>query len=100
MKTNYHGMTLYTFDDDIDGVEEEHDGEAGIDGGEARRPVGGEVAHHPGIHHVVKLLEQVARHDGQGKEDDLFEDGTAGQIPVILRPQGAFFLCHSPRCFL
>ena len=79
----------------IDGVEKKHDGKAGVDGGQTGRAVGGKVAHHPGVHHIVKLLEQVARHDRQGKENDFFENGAPGQIPVFLRPQGALFLCHT-----
>ena len=77
------------------GAEEHHHGEAGVDGGQAGRTLPGKVAHDQAVHHVVKLLEQVARDGGQGKEQDLLGDRPLGQVMVVLRPESPFFFGHT-----
>lgn len=41
------------------------------------------VAHHPGIHHVVHLLEHIARQQGQGKGDEVAGDVALGHIHIL-----------------
>ncbi len=57
------------------------DGAHAAHGGEGL--VGHEVAHHPGVHHIVELLEHVARQQGQGKQDQVPGDAARGHIHVV-----------------
>ena len=57
------------------------DGRDGAHGGECL--VADEVAHHPCVHHVVQLLEQVAHHQGQGKVDEMLRDAALCHVHVI-----------------
>ena len=50
--------------------------------------VGHVVAHHPGVHHIIELLEHVARQQGQGKEDQMPGDAAAGHIHVVAGAAG------------
>ena len=51
-------------------------------GGAHRRQRGGitEIAHHKGIHRAVKLLQDIAHTDRQGKQCRRFDDGAADHI--------------------
>ncbi len=56
-------------------------GPHGAHGG--KRLVADVVAHHPGVHHVVELLEQVARQQRQGKIDEMPRGAALGHVHVI-----------------
>ena len=55
------------------------------------------TAHHPGVEGVVKLLEEVAQENGEGKEQNFGPDGTLcqvlaggmGFVVVIMKPVAA-----------
>ena len=56
------------------------DGAYGSHGGEGL--VADEVTHHPGIHHIVHLLEHVAGQQRQCKGDDMPGNAALGHIHV------------------
>ena len=54
------------------------------DGGRPHRRQGlgaYKVAHHHGVHRVVKHLENIAQHQRQAKKDHLPDNGAAGHVP-------------------
>ena len=57
------------------------DGRDGAHGG--KRLVADIVAHHPGVHHVVQLLEQVAHHQRQGEIDQMLRDAALGHVHIV-----------------
>ena len=56
-------------------------GPHGAHGGE--RLIADEIAHHPGVHHVVKLLEQVACQQRQGEADQVSRGAALGHVHVV-----------------
>lgn len=56
------------------------DGPHGAHGGKGL--VGHKVAHHPGVHHVVKLLEHVSGQQRQGELDQVAGDAALGHVHV------------------
>ena len=57
------------------------DGGHGAYGGEGL--LADEVAHHPGIHHVVHLLKEVPRQQGQGKQEQVGKDVPLGHVYIV-----------------
>ena len=57
---------------------QKHNGKGGAYG--RHRVLPHELPHHHGVHHVVQLLEQIARHHGQGKEKQQLQGPPLRQI--------------------
>ena len=79
------------------GHRQKHDGEGGAHG---RHCVfAHKFSHHRGVHHIVELLEQIARHHGQGKEKQQIQRSALRQIlnhvhfPLLDKIRS-----HSPQC--
>ena len=64
-------------------VEEEHHHVDNHGGGTHRRQRLGshKIAHHDGVHGVVEHLEHIAQHQGQGKQNNLLDDGAVRHVP-------------------
>ena len=55
---------------DGDGDKQHGDGRAGAHRGQGGLAVGGKIAHHHAVHRIIKLLQKMACHQRQGKEQD------------------------------
>ena len=60
------------------GHRQKHDGEGGAHGRHC--VLAHKFSHHRGVHHIVELLEQIARHHGQGKEKQQLQGPSLRQI--------------------